>query len=382
VSKALALTNCVVYTGERILRGHAVLAEDGKIAELPPEKNVPDGIETIDLAGRIAAPGFIDLQVNGGGGALFSSDPAPETLRTIAAAHERFGTLSWCPAVLSADMETTERCLAAVRAVMDTDIGVLGAHLEGPYLSAEKSGAHDKAFIRRAEDGEIFRLLETGKGIISLTTVAPESVGERHIQAFTGAGVRVFIGHTNAPCAAAEAAFAAGVTGVTHLYNAMSQLSGREPGVVGAAFAASGARAGIIADGIHADWLSIRIAKDIMKKRLFLVTDAMAPAGAPDAEFTIGGETVTCRDGRCAMADGTLAGSALDMASAVRNCVKHCAVALDEALRMATVYPAEALEIADRLGYIKPGYRADLVFLNGDLTVNGIMRGGKVKRFG
>ena len=377
----LALVNGIVYTGNAILHGQAIMIESGKITGLSAVNHVPKGRQMIDLGGRIAAPGFIDVQVNGGGGALFTADPTPEALNTIAKAHERFGTLHWCPTVLSSDTETTEQCLNAVRTVMDQHIGVLGAHLEGPFLSREKRGAHDERFIRSAGENDVTRLLEAGKGVLSLVTLAPEAAGEAHIFRFTEAGARVFIGHSNAPCSIAEAAFESGVCGVTHLYNAMSQLTGREPGVAGAALAAKDVWAGIIADGVHTDWRSVKIAKEIKKNRLFLVTDAMPPVGKPDAVCMVGGKTVTCKGGRCETEDGVLAGSALDMASAVRNCVTHCGIALDEALRMASLYPAEMLGIADRLGMIKPGAQADLVFLDNGLNVTGIMRGGEMKGF-
>jgi N-acetylglucosamine-6-phosphate deacetylase len=374
-----ALVNGTVYTGDAVLRGQAVLTENGKIKGFSAVNLVPEGWRTVDLGGQIIAHGFIDVQVNGGGGVLFTDDPTPEALKGIARAHERFGTLHWCPAILSSDTGTAEQCLNAVRTAMDQNIGVLGAHLEGPFLSLEKRGAHDERFIRPANEPDVTRLLEAGRGALSLVTLAPEAAGETVMARFIQAGARVFLGHTNAPCHAAEAAFASGASGVTHLYNAMSQLTGREPGVVGAAFAAKDIWAGIIADGVHTDWRSVEIAKRIKQNRLFLVTDAMPPAGKPEAVYKVGGKTAACIDGRCETEDGVLAGSALDMASAVRNCVAHCGIALDEALRMASAYPAEMLGLGGRLGYIRPGYPADLVFLDGGLNVAGVMRGGVIK---
>ncbi|MDR0325302.1 MAG: N-acetylglucosamine-6-phosphate deacetylase [Oscillospiraceae bacterium] len=381
MKNTFALINGCVYTGDAILRKHAVMIENGKITGTPSLSYVPKGLQTVDLNGGIVAPGFIDAQVNGGGGVLFNDDPTPEALATIAKAHERYGTLHWCPTVITASLDTMEQCLKAVKASMGAGIGVIGTHLEGPYLSNARPGVHDTEFIRPATSGEIHRLLTTGQGAISLVTVAPESAGEAYIKLFTDADIQVFLGHTDAPCVIAEAAFAAGVTGVTHLYNAMSQMTGREPGVVGAALSMNSIWAGIIADGIHVDWLSVKLAKGLKKKRLFLVTDAMPPVGKPDAVYTIGGKEIVCKDGRCATADGTLAGSALDMATAVRNCVDHCGIELDEALRMASAYPAEMLGVANRLGYIRPGYEADLVFLDEGVNVTGIMRGGKKVAF-
>ncbi|MCL2003964.1 MAG: N-acetylglucosamine-6-phosphate deacetylase [Oscillospiraceae bacterium] len=379
MTHACVLINADVCTGSAILAGHAVVVENGLITGVPPLSQAPDGMEKVDLAGKLVAPGFIDAQVNGGGGVLFNDSPEPDALKVIAEAHERYGTLHWCPTVITSGFDTMERCLGAVKAAKEMNLGVLGAHLEGPYISQARPGVHDKRFIRPADDAELDRLLAHGH--ISLVTVAPESAERRQIRRLTDAGIRVFLGHTDASCADALAAFEAGACGVTHLYNAMSPLTGREPGVTGAAFVSGDVWAGVIADGFHADWVSIQIAKKLKKTRLFLVTDAMPPVGKPDVVYTVGGREASCHGGRCATADGTLAGSALDMASAVRNCVTRCGVALDEALRMASAYPAEMLGVADRLGYIKSGYAADLVFLDAELAVAGVMRGGEVRIF-
>jgi N-acetylglucosamine-6-phosphate deacetylase len=381
MKNALAIINGTIYTGDTILRGNAVMIENGKITGLPSSAYIPSGMKTVDMNGGIIAPGFIDAQVVGGGGVLFNDDPTPEGLTTIAKAHERHGTLHWCPTVLSSELDIMLRCIWAAKDSMKLNIGVLGVHLEGPYLSQDKPGIHDVRFIRSADDEEIDCLLEAGTGVIALVTVAPEAAGERHIQRFIHAGARVFLGHTDAPCVIAEASFTAGVCGVTHLYNTMSQLTAREPGVVGAALSAKNVWAGIIADGIHVDWRSIEISKKAKKDRLFLITDAMPALGKPDAVWSIGEREVVFRNGRCSAADGTLAGSAIDMAASVRNCEEHCGIALDEALRMASAYPAEMLDVADRLGYIRPGYQADLVFLDQMLHVTGIARGGEVQFF-
>lgn len=369
-----ALINGTIYTGDTVLSNHAVLIADGSIVGTPPSSEIPNGFEIINVNNTIVAPGFIDIQVNGGGGTLFNADPTPEALRTISEAHERHGTLYFCPTVISADIGTMERCLTAVSQTVNAGIGVLGAHLEGPYLSQKRPGVHEKCFIRPADDAEIDRLLSIGH--ISLVTAAPESITAQQIKRFTDAGIRVFLGHTDASCKDALAAFAAGACGVTHLYNAMSQLTGREPGVAGASFLSHDTWAGIIVDGIHVDWSSVRVAKELKKTRLLLVTDAMPPVGKPEAVYYIGEEEVVCKDGRCATRSGTLAGSALDMASAVRNSVDHCGIVLDEALRMASLYPAEALGLADKLGRIQSGYAADMVILDDSLSVKGVIRGG------
>lgn len=374
MERLTALVNGQIYTGAEVLRDHAVLISGEKILGTPAR--VPDEAERIDLRGASVAPGFIDIQVNGGGGALFNDDPSPEALKTISAAHEQYGTLHFCPTVISSGPDTIERALHAVGQAQG--IGVLGAHLEGPFLSLKRPGIHDKRYIRAASDSEVATILEHGRGLISLVTAAPESVTENHIRRFAEADVRVFLGHSDASCTQAEDAFRAGACGVTHLYNAMSQLMGREPGVAGACFLNDGVWAGIIVDGHHVDYRSVALAKRIKGERLILVTDAMPPVGRPDAVYRIGPHEISCQNGRCAAPDGTLAGSALDMASAVRNSVRHCGIALDEALRMASTYPARMLGLENSIGAIREGLYADLVIFGEDVNVRGIVRRGKV----
>lgn len=366
-----ALINATIHSGDAVHEGAALLIDGPLVAGIVERGAVPAGAEVRDLGGGLLAPGFIDLQVNGGGGALFNDRPDAATLRRIAEAHRRFGTTGLLPTFITDDATKRAEALAAVRAAMDQGVpGVLGIHLEGPHIAAERRGVHDARFIR-APDNADRALLESLAGLPALVTLAPEVVPQATIRALAEAGVRVAAGHSAASWAQAKAGFAAGITGVTHLFNAMSQLGSREPGLVGAALAEDAVWCGIIVDGHHVHDASVRLAwKAKAPGRLFLVTDAMPPVGAPPGEgFRLYGEDIQVADGRCVTAGGTLAGSALDMATAVRNAVRRVGIPLDEALRMAAAYPADFMGMAATRGRIRPGLAADLVHLDADLAV-------------
>ncbi|WP_029007703.1 N-acetylglucosamine-6-phosphate deacetylase [Azospirillum halopraeferens] len=371
-----ALLNATVHTGDSVLDGVAVLVEHGRIAAVVPVAEVPAHAARRDLGneaeGAILAPGFIDLQVNGGGGILFNDRPDVAAIAAIAAAHRRFGTTGLLPTFITDARDKRRAAVAAVRAAMDAGVpGVLGIHLEGPHIAVPRRGVHDARHIVPPDTEDL--ALMTGLPGRSLVTLAPETVPDDIIRALAAAGVRVAAGHTDATAERMRSAVAAGVTLVTHLFNAMSPLQGREPGAVGAALTEDAVRCGIIVDGHHVHDACIRLAHRAKPPGgLFLVTDAMPPAGAPpDSGFTLYGDSVTVRDGRCVSADGRLAGSALDMASAVRNAVRRVGIPADEALRMASTYPAAALGLAapgtpGGRGRIAPGFAADLVLLDAD----------------
>ncbi|HYD67794.1 N-acetylglucosamine-6-phosphate deacetylase [Azospirillum sp.] len=375
-----ALTNAAVHTGDAVLPGAAVLIDGGRIAEVRPAGDVPAGVPVRDLGGGILAPGFIDLQVNGGGGALFNESPDAQTLRRIARAHRRFGTTGLLPTVITDSRDVRRAAVAAVQQAMaDGEPGILGIHLEGPHINAERRGVHDARFIAPL-DAEDIALLTSLAPAPTLVTLAPELVPADAIRALAAAGVRVAAGHTAATWEQMRAGFEAGIGAVTHLYNAMSQLAGREPGAVGAALAEDSCHCGIIVDGHHVHDDAVRLAwKAKPPGTLFLVTDAMPPVGAPEGDFTLYGETVTVRDGRCVSADGRLAGSALDMATAVRNCVRRIGIPLEEALRMASTYPARFMGLDGQRGRIAPGLAADLVHLDGDLRPRATWIAGKME---
>lgn len=354
----------------------SVIVEDGYIVAVLPGP-APAGAQAVDLQGRYLAPGFIDTQVNGGGDVLFNDVPTVDGLRTIAQAHRRFGTTGMMPTLISDDVEVMLRAIGAVREAIAAGVpGILGIHLEGPYLAPARKGVHnpDKFHTPGAEELDRIASLDNGK---TLLTLAPERFDDATLRALAARGVLLSAGHTAADYDRLRAAFANGVSGVTHLFNAMTPLGSREPGGVGACLDDPNAWCGVIVDGEHVHDASLRVAIAAKPRgKIMLVTDAMPPVGGAHEDFVLYGETMTCRDGKCTTASGTLAGSALDMASAVRNTVQRLGLPLDEACRMASTYPAQFLGLGERLGKILPGYRADLVALDDALTVQDSWIGG------
>lgn len=371
----LALTGARIFTGEATLDGKALLIADGVVQDIADTP--PPGAEIVALPGdHMLAPGFIDIQVNGGGGVLFNDTPDVETIRRIGAAHRKFGTTGFLPTLVSDTPDKLPRALAAARAAIGEVPGALGIHVEGPFISQAKRGVHNAAVLR-AMNADERRLLTTPIGGVMLVTVAPEVVPPQDIAALNGAGVRVFLGHSDASVETVEAALAAGACGFTHLFNAMSGFTGRAPGMVGAALADGASWCGLIVDRHHVAAASLRAALAAKPRgKCVLVTDAMPPVGADRPNFVLYGETLTVKDGRLVTAGGTLAGSALDMASAVRNCVEWLGVSLDEGLRMASGYAADALGIGHIRGRLLPGFRADIVALDPGLHVTRTWIGG------
>ena len=352
--------------------------EDACVTAVVPLAAVPAHARTVDLGGGLLAPGFIDLQVNGGGGALLNTDTSAQAIRTIALAHRAFGTTSLLPTLISASLPEMLAAIAATEAAMlDASLGVLGLHLEGPYLNPEKSGVHAKARTRRASLDDVAALLAKPTRAVALMTAAPEMLEPGVLAALRARGWRLAIGHSNASYAQAMQALAEGFCGHTHLFNAMSAFTGREPGVVGAAFAHESAFASVIVDGHHVAYASVAIAKQVMGERLFLVTDAMPPVGSDMDHFTLGPYAVRRVGDRLATPDGTLAGACLDMATAVRNCVAHVGIALPEALRMAALYPARAIGQAEQYGRVAAGFHADFCVLDAQQRVLATVKGGE-----
>ena len=375
---AIALVNGRVLTDGGFRDDVTVLVTGDRIVGVVPRADgLPTGVPVHDLRGAALLPGFVDCQVNGGGGVLFNDAPTVDSLRTIAAAHRRFGTTGLLPTLISDDVERMRAALGAVRDAIEQGVpGVLGIHLEGPYLAPARKGAHDDAMFRVPGEDDVAMLSAPGAGRTVLT-LAPERVPADVLRALAERGVILCAGHSAATYEQARAGLAAGVRGFTHLYNAMSPLQGREPGVVGAALEDRESWCGIIVDGHHVHPGSVRVALAAKPRgKVFLVTDAMPPVGAAQPAFALYGETITAIDGVCRNAAGALAGSALDMATAVRNCVHQVGVPLEEAARMASTYPAQFLGLADTLGRIAPGYRADLVALDAQLQVQSTWIGG------
>lgn len=368
---SLALINGRVLTDHGFEDDVAVLVEDGRIVALiTPQEASRRADEVHDLQGATLLPGFIDCQVNGGGGMLFNNSPDVDTLRRIGAAHRKFGTTGFVPTLISDDLEVMGKAIAATRQAISAHVpGVLGIHLEGPYLAPARKGTHDQAKFRVPDAEEIVLATSLDNGV-TVITLAPERIPAADLRALVARGAIVVAGHTAATYEETRAGLDAGLRGFTHLYNAMSPLTGREPGVVGAALDDRDSWCGIIADGVHVHPASLRVAIAAKPRgKIFLVTDAMPPVGADDPSYELYGEVITAREGVVRNAAGMLAGSALDMATAVRNSVSMLQVSLEEAARMASTYPAEFLGIGDRYGRIAPGYRADFVALDAQLQV-------------
>ena len=316
---------------------------------------------TVDLAGGYLLPGFIDTQVNGGGDVLLNDSPTVEAIARIGAAHRRYGTTSFLPTLISDDLDKVDAAMRAVEQAIDAGVpGVIGIHLEGPFLNAARKGTHDPAKFRTLDDDAI-ALLSSLKAGRTLVTLAPETCTDDDIRRLASASVVVAAGHTDASYERMKSAFAAGVSGVTHLFNAMSPLSHRAPGVVGATLEDEQAYAGIIVDGHHVSPAALRIAiRSRPRDRFMLVTDAMPTVGSATKTFSLQGKTIRANNGVCMEENGTLAGSDLDMETALRNAVAMIGLSVDEASFMASGAPAAFLGLRDR-GSLIPGQRADLV---------------------
>jgi N-acetylglucosamine-6-phosphate deacetylase len=336
--------------------GYGVEVAGGIVARLVPAAALPEDVPLRRLKGLLA-PAFIDLQVYGGGGRLFSMFPSVESLQATYEYCVRGGAAHFMATVATNGPEVMQQAIDAVRAYRGQRLpGLLGLHLEGPYLNPEKKGAHLARYIRRPERAEVLELIRAGEGALRMMTLAPECCSPEVISTLMGAGVLVSAGHSNATYGEAGGAFALGIPLATHLYNAMSPLSHREPGLVGAIFD-SGACSSIVADGIHVDFAAVRIAKKIMGERLFLITDAVTDA-VTDAY------TYIRQSDRYVTENGTLAGSCLTMAAAVAGVIAHDIAPPEEALRMGSLYPARAAGVQDRLGKIARGWQADMVLLD------------------
>ncbi len=374
-----ALTGADIFDGEARITGHALVLDGAHVARIVPEGEVSPDMDVTRLDGGVLCPGFVDLQVNGGGGLMFNDDQSVGALRIMAAAHAGLGATSILPTLITDTPDRTERAIAGVAAAIEQGVeGIIGLHLEGPHLSIARKGAHDPALIRAMDGADMERLLTAAKHLPMLKiTVAPETVTPDQIAVLCKAGILVSLGHSDAPFAVCEVAVNAGARCVTHLFNAMSQLGSREPGLVGAALTLGGLSAGLIADGVHVHPASLRLA--VAAKRgpgqMFLVSDAMAVAGSDLTEFELNGRRVIRAGHRLTLKDGTLAGANLDLLTAVRNMVNWGAASEDEALSMATSVPAGLC--SDGLGRLIAGGRADVLHLKpGQATCAAIWRSG------
>lgn len=373
-----ALTNCILHTGHQDLTHHALLIEGETIVDVIPEAQLAVGVSVIDLTGKHVAPGFIDLQLNGCGGVMFNDAITVETLDTMHRTNLKSGTTSYLPTLITSPDQDMLRAIDLVTEYRKhSPHNVLGLHLEGPYLNPKRKGIHNEAYIRKPNRVMIEKIAGAGSDVVKLITLAPEQVEVNEIRLLANQGIVVSAGHTDATFEQAICGFEAGVRMVTHLFNAMSPWLGRSPGMVGAVLSRADVYAGIIADGYHTHFASIALAQKLKQDKLILVTDATPPVGTEMSSFVIGGHEVFYKDGKCVSADGTLGGSALTLIEAVANSVRYLNLPLAEGLRMASLYPAQAIGVDQRLGRIAPDYVANLAIFDNEFQMAGVVDRGK-----
>jgi N-acetylglucosamine-6-phosphate deacetylase len=366
-----ALIDAEIFDGNRQLSHYALIIDGPTIRDLAPAAHLPDDIEqVISLKDHSIVPGYIDLQINGGGGVLFNDAPTVDSIRTMGNAHARFGTTGYLPTLVTDSFEVMAAAMTSVKEAMTSNIpGVLGIHLEGPFLNPAKRGIHDASKMYRLDDEAVEMVLSLSQGV-TLLTLAPEMTTPEMIERLSKAGVIVSIGHTEATYEQVQDALAAGATGFTHLYNAMTPVHSREPGVVGAALEHDESWFGIIADGHHVHPATFNLAVRTKKRGgAVLVTDAMPSVGSNCKAFKLHEEEIEVVDGRCITTNGVLAGSDLNMATAVRNAARFSPIGWQEAVRMASRYPAKALGLSASLGDLLPGKQASFVVLDAGLAV-------------
>lgn len=376
-----AIINGELFIGNKFYTGKVLIMDGERIVDIIPQEELITtygNIETIDAENAYVTPGFIDLQLNGCGGVLFNDDISLETLDTMHKTNLKYGCTSFTPTLITTGDESIEKAIELVKGIENKGkYGVVGLHIEGPYISLQKKGIHNPKFIRKADEAMIDKIIEAGKENVRIVTLAPENTDKKIISKLNAAGIHVAVGHSNASYEQVKEKEGFGITLATHLYNGMSSFNHREPGVVGAVFD-SDIKAGVIADGFHCHYSAIKSAIKIMGERLYLVTDAVAPVGTDMEYFYFEGNKVFYKDGKCFGEDGTLGGSALTMDAGVRNLVKYCDITLEEAVRMATLYPAKAVNIDNEYGKLQPGCFADIVFLDKHLRLKNVIAKGEL----
>ena len=373
---AFVLTNGKIFTGEQTLTKQSLVIEAGSVVKIIADSDVAQltsdpKVNIIDLKGNLLVPGFIDTQVNGGAGTLFNNNPSLQAIEQIGRAHRAYGTTGFLPTLISDDCEIMQLAItAAEQAFEQNTAGFLGVHLEGPYLNTLRKGVHNESKLTVPDPASLTLLKKISSLGSSMVTLAPEVVPQGFIKQLCQTGIIVCVGHSNASFDCIQQALADGVTGFTHLFNAMSPLTSREPGVVGAALNDANSWCGIIVDGHHVHPCTLNIAiRAKAKGKIMLVTDAVHTVGAQGKHFDLAGQPVFRENGKVTTAEGTLAGSDLNMAAAVKNSVQMLGIELEEALRMASLYPAQFLNLAHKIGRIAPHYQADFTLLDDNLKV-------------
>lgn len=367
-----ALTNSTIYTGKSIEHRKAILIDENIIVDIIDESDLPSEIKCIDLNGFNLAPGFIDLQVYGGGETLFSVQSTIEALYKINESFQRVGTTRFMITIPTSSPETVKNCIKATKLYLEEGgPGLLGLHLEGPFINAVKKGAHLEQFVQELKLNNLKELLEDANGAVKMITIAPELLNEECIEYLADLNIVISAGHSNASYEQAKEVFNKGVNTCTHLFNAMSSFQHRSPGMVGAIFDSDHVYTSIVPDGFHSDWAAVRIGKKILQDRLFIITDAVVE--------NLQGDYIYHSDaGKFVSPDGTLAGSSLTMMRAVKNCIEKADIDVAEALRMATTYPAKVIMMDHHLGQIAPGFAADFVAFDDDYNVVNVIHDGKI----
>ncbi|RYG07702.1 MAG: N-acetylglucosamine-6-phosphate deacetylase [Chitinophagaceae bacterium] len=365
----IAITNSQLFTDNEVANNKTILVNNGRITGFADEANL-QGYEVIDAEQKYIVPGFIDLQIYGAAGKLFSADPTLESIKAIEDQLLREGTTGFLICLATNTPEVFNQCISVIKEHRSEAKNCLGLHLEGPFINPEKRGAHVKEYIRKASLDEIKSLLDFGDGTIKMMTLAPELQDEQVIQYLLDHHVIVSLGHSSATFDQATKAYNQGIQTTTHLFNAMSALQHRAPGIPTAVFNHPTAMSSIIADGLHVDFEVLKVASKVMKERLFLITDAVTECNSgPYQHHAV--------DGKFVMPDGTLSGSAMTMLQSIKNCIDHCGISLTDAINMATYYPAKLINKANEIGQLHVNAEANFVFLDEKLAIERVFFEGK-----
>ena len=356
MSLMIAITNCKLYTDNGLSENQTVLLEKGEIKEISAAQ-VPAGFSTIDAQGQYLLPGGIDLQIYGSGGNLFSAFPTVETLRQMDVDLISKGTTGFLVCLATNSMEVFYAAIDAAKAYRAEAKSFLGLHLEGPFLNPKRLGAHIPEYVHKATLEEVKALLDHADGTVKMMTLAAELQDDEVIAYLREQGIVLSLGHSDADFDQATAAYNKGFTTTTHLFNAMPSIHHRAPNLPVAVFSHPTAMASIIADGQHVSFEIVKMSYQLMKARLFLITDAVTACNVGHYQHRLQGDKYT-------MADGTLSGSNITLLDAVRNCVNRCGIPLPDAINMATLHPARVMGLADKVGAVKVGKTANLLLLN------------------
>jgi len=372
-----AITGSKLFNGIDFIEHKALLIEDQHIAGIVNKDVIPTDFQVKKLEGGILSPGFIDLQVNGGGGKLFNNSPDKESLNTIISAHQYFGTTSIMPTVISDSLNILQKCTDTISNEIDNNHSLLGIHIEGPFFNVKYRGVHQKQYINTI-NASYLNLFETLDKFPVMLTLAPECISIKQLKHLKSLGFKILAGHTDANYDQLEEAVKYGLDGFTHLFNAMGQISAREPGVVGSAFDFDETSASIIVDLHHVHPSLINLSfKQKPKGKLFFVSDSMATINHGEPSFELYDEVVSESNGRIINSEGKLAGSSITQIDAIKNAYQKCSIPLESAISMATLYPAEYLGVSDYIGQLKKGYRADLAHFNSNFHVQNVWLAGK-----